>query len=142
MTALAAGAPLSRAQTIAIRVFGTFFVVAGINHFLNPDFYLRIIPPYVPFHDATNAVSGAAEIVLGLGLFAERFRRLAAWGSIALLVAVFPANIYAFQHQELIPAPPLAHLLRLPLQAVFIGLVYWGAGLGSKAPAAQHVRAR
>ena len=67
----------------------------------------------------------------GLGLLHPRTRRLAAWGLIALLVAVFPANIYLYQHQEIFPqVSPLLHLLRLPLQLVFIAWAYYAAGLG------------
>jgi uncharacterized membrane protein len=50
---------------------------------------------------------------------------LAAWGIIALLIAVFPANIYVYQHQDVLPAPPILHFLRLPLQGVFILWAYW-----------------
>jgi uncharacterized membrane protein len=65
------------------------------------------------------------EIVLGVLLLVPRFSRIAAWGIIALLIAVFPANIYAYQNQEVLPAPPLLHLLRLPLQGLFILWAYW-----------------
>ena len=59
------------------------------------------------------AVSGAIEIILGLLLIIPNSSRLAAWGVIALLIAVFPSNIHVFQHQEIVPASPLAHLTRL-----------------------------
>jgi uncharacterized membrane protein len=116
-----------------------FFVAAGILHFKNPDFYLRIMPPYIPLHLEMVYLSGVAEILLGamlvLGDVAQILlgakpvfngvQRLAAWGLILLLIAVFPANIYAYQHQELLPAPPLLHLLRLPLQGLLILWAYW-----------------
>jgi uncharacterized membrane protein len=54
-----------------------------------------------------------------------RVSRLAAWGIFALLIAVFPANIYLFQNQEILPAPPVVHLLRLPLQGLFLLWAYW-----------------
>jgi len=120
-------------RTIACHAFAIFFVVAGINHFVNPDFYLQIIPPYLPWHDAINAVSGAAEVLLGILVAIPRTRRIGGWGSIALLIAIFPANLYVYAHQELIPATPLLHLLRLPLQLVFILWVYWAAGLSESA---------
>ena len=94
-------------------------------HFVRPDFYLRIMPPYLPFHLELVYLSGVFEAALGLLLLVPRFSRLAAWGIIALLIAVFPANIYLYQHQELLPASPLVHLLRLPLQAAFIFWAYW-----------------
>ena len=70
-------------------------------------------------------ISGAFEILLGIFLLIPRLSRVAAFGIIALMLAVFPANIYLFQHQEILPAPPLVHLLRLPMQAVFILWAYW-----------------
>lgn len=100
-------------------------VVAGTMHFLNSDFLMKIMPPDLPRHRELVYFSGLCEIGLGLLLFVPRFSRLAAWGIIALLIAVFPANIYAFQHQDVIPAPPILHLLRLPLQAVLILWAYW-----------------
>lgn len=102
-----------------------FMMAAGILHFVNPDFYLKIMPDYLPWHLELVYLSGVAEFVLGAALLIPRWRRLAAWGVIALLIAVFPANIYAYQHQDLLPAPPLVHLLRLPLQLVFILWAYW-----------------
>src|SRR5580765_7187234 len=105
---------------IASYSFAIFFVVAGINHFVHPDFYLKIIPPYLPAHEAINWVSGAAEVLFGVLVAIPSTRRIGGLGAIALLVAVFPANIYIYTHQELMPAPAIAHLLRLPLQAVFI----------------------
>lgn len=94
-------------------------------HFVKPDFYLKIMPPYLPWHRELVFLSGVFEAALGLLLLVPRYSRLAAWGVIALLIAVFPANLYLFQHQDLLPASPLVHLLRLPLQAVLILWAYW-----------------
>jgi uncharacterized membrane protein len=98
---------------------------AGTMHFVRPEFYLKIMPPYLPWHLALVYLSGLFEIAFGALLLVPRFSHLAAWGIIALLIAVFPANIYLYQHQEILPAPPIVHLLRLPLQAVFILWAYW-----------------
>jgi uncharacterized membrane protein len=104
-------------------LFAVLFVVAGINHFVMPRIYLKIMPPYLPWHPKLVAWSGACEIALGVLLLVPRTSRLAAWGLIALLVAVFPANLYLYQHQEILPRiPPFLHLARLPLQGV---LIYW-----------------
>jgi uncharacterized membrane protein len=102
-------------------LFGVLFVLAGANHFRSPDVYLKIMPPYLPFHRPLVLLSGFFEIALGALLLVPQVSWLAAWGLIALLIAVFPANIYLYEHQEILPAPPLVHLLRLPLQAVLIG---------------------
>ena len=94
-------------------------------HFVKPDLYLKIMPPYLPLHLPLVYLSGFFEAALGLLLLVPRFSRLAAWSIIALPIAVFPANIYVYQHQELLPASPIVHLLRLPLQALFILWAYW-----------------
>jgi uncharacterized membrane protein len=99
-------------------------VLAGVMHFVRPDRYESIVPPYLPWPAALVAISGVCEVALGVLLVVPRTRRFAAWGLVALLVAVFPANVYLYQHQELLPAPPLLHLLRLPLQAVLIWWAY------------------
>jgi uncharacterized membrane protein len=112
-------------KTVSRYVFAMFFVAAGILHFKNPDFYLKIMPPYVPLHLEMVYLSGVAEILLGAMLMFSDVQRLAGWGLILLLLAVFPANIYAYQHQELLPAAPLLHLLRLPLQGLLILWAYW-----------------
>ena len=107
---------------------------AGTMHFVNPDFYLKIMPPYLPLHKELVFISGLCEIGLGLLLLVPRYSRFAAWGIIALLIAVFPANVYVFQNPEVIPAPPILHLLRLPLQGVFILWAYWHARPESPSP--------
>ena len=58
-------------------------------------------------------------------LLVPKLSSLAAWGMIALLIAVFPANIYLFQNPDILPAPPILHLLRLPLQGLLILWAYW-----------------
>ena len=83
------------------------------------------MPPYLPLHLELVYLSGFFEIALGLLLLVPRFSRLAAWGIVSLLIAVFPANIFLYEHQELVPASPTAHLLRLPLQGVFILWAFW-----------------
>ncbi|MBX3276632.1 MAG: DoxX family membrane protein [Acidobacteria bacterium] len=103
-----------------------FFVAAGINHFRNPEFYLRIMPPYLPWHEALNYASGFFEILLGLLVLIPRCTRFAGWGLIALLAAVFPANLHMALNPHLFPElPPMAYYIRLPFQLVFIAWVYW-----------------
>ena len=107
-------------------IFAVFFIAAGFNHFIDPAFYLRIVPPYLPWPQMLVVVSGMAEIVLGVGLLIPRLSRLAAWGLIGLLIAVFPANIHMAMHPELYPTIPESLLwLRLPLQGLLIIWAYW-----------------
>jgi uncharacterized membrane protein len=116
---------MSQIQTTFKYLLAIFMVGAGTMHIVKPDFYVKIMPSYLPLHLPLVYLSGFFEAALGLLLLVPRFSRMAAWGIIALLIAVFPANIYLYQHQELLPASPTVHLLRLPLQAVFISWAYW-----------------
>jgi uncharacterized membrane protein len=106
-------------------LFGASFILAGANHFRDPDFYLRIMPPYLPWPSALHLTAGAFEILLGVMLLIPRFQKLAAWGLIALLVAVYPANIHMAQHHELYDLPMIFHWIRLPLQFVLIAWAWW-----------------
>lgn len=114
-------------KTISLVLLSIFMTLAGVNHFIDPDFYLKIMPDYLPLHLELVYLSGVCEIAGGLGLLVPKLRRAAAWGIIALLIAIFPANIYVFQHQDVLPAPPIVHLLRLPLQGLFILWAWWHA---------------
>jgi len=111
-----------------------FMITAGIMHFVNSAFFLKVMPPYLPFHKELVLVSGAFEVLLGVLLLVPKTSRLAAWGIVALLIAVFPANLYVFQHQEILPVPPIVHLLRLPLQGVFVLWAYWHTRPTEKKP--------
>jgi uncharacterized membrane protein len=103
-----------------------FFILAGLNHFLHTDFYVRIMPPYLPRHLLLVYVSGVFEITLGAAVVVPGLTRPAAWGLIALLIAVFPANIHMALNPDLFREfNPVMLWLRLPLQAVLIAWVYW-----------------
>jgi uncharacterized membrane protein len=107
-------------------ILGVAFVLAGLNHFVNPDFYVRIMPPYLPWHLALVYLSGIAEAALGALLLVPRWSRLAAWGLVALLVAIFPANVHMAMHPEAFPGvAPLLLYVRLPLQLVLILWAWW-----------------
>lgn len=107
-------------------LLGLLFVAAGVNHFVHPDFYVRIMPPYLPWHLELVYLSGVFEIILGALLLVPSYTRLAAWGLIALLLAVFPANLHMALNSHLFPEIPAAALwLRLPLQGVLIAWAYW-----------------
>lgn len=107
-------------------LFALLFIAAGGNHFRRPAFYERMIPPALPSPSLLVAVSGIAEIALGILLLVPRTRRLAAWGIITLLVAVFPANIQMATHADQFPQfSRTALLVRLPLQLVLIGWAWF-----------------
>lgn len=106
-------------------IFGVGFVLAGALHFIKPDLYLQIMPPVFPAPLFLVYLSGFFEIVLGALLLIPKFTRVAAFGLIALLIAVFPANIYMAANAESFSAfSPAALYLRLPLQFVLIACVY------------------
>ena len=83
-----------RGFTAGLIVFAGIFVASGFLHFFHPQPYMRIIPPALPWPRALVFISGAAEILGGVGLFLRKFRRAAAYGLTLLLIAVFPANVY------------------------------------------------
>lgn len=113
---------------IILRGLGAvFFMVAGTFHFLKPELYVQIVPPYFPAPQLLVAISGIAEIAGGVGLLIPGLRRAAGWGLVALLIAVFPANVYMVQHLEQFHFAPWILWLRLPFQAVFIAWVWFVA---------------
>ena len=111
-------------ETISLWVMAILYILAGINHFINPKFYLKIIPPFLPWHKALNWISGAAEIVLGIGLLIPVYTSISAWGIILLLIAVFPANIYHFMKGYRKKKMVWILATRLPLQFLFIWWAY------------------
>lgn len=107
------------------------FAFVGAMHFLVPTFFLRIMPPWVPYPASAVALSGAAEIAGAIGLLVPAARTAAAWGLIVLLVAVFPANIHMLMEARATDAPALWQAscwLRLPLQPLLMWWV-WKAGI-------------
>lgn len=119
--------PPTLPKRLSILLLALFFIAAGLNHFINPDFYLAIMPPALPAPSLLVYISGFFEVVGGIGLLFGRVRSWAGLGLILLLLAVFPANIYMALNPALFAetAPPPALYLRLPLQFVLMAWVYW-----------------
>jgi uncharacterized membrane protein len=122
---------MSRTKRRLLWAMAAFYVLAGFNHLVNPDLYVAIIPPELPEPEWLNLVAGIAEIVLGVYVLEPRVRALAAWGLVALLVAVFPANVYVALENVGLPGGqpgtgnPLVNWARLPLQALFVAWAWW-----------------
>jgi uncharacterized membrane protein len=122
---------MSLAKRVMMWLLALFLIAGGVNHLVNPAFYLAIIPPELPDPEWLNVVSGLVEIVLGVFVLEPRVRVLAAWGIIALLIAVFPANIYvAVENVGLPTGEPgtgnaVLNWARLPFQALFILWAWW-----------------
>jgi uncharacterized membrane protein len=107
------------------------YILAGFNHLMNPAFYVAIVPPGLPEPEWLNLISGLAEIVLGVYLLEPRTRVFAAWGIIALLFAVFPANLYVAMENVGLPGgtpgtgPGALNWVRIPFQALFLVWAWW-----------------
>jgi uncharacterized membrane protein len=111
-------------------IMTVFMTVAGVMHFVNPGAYVAMMPAQLPAPLLLVQISGVAEIAGGLGLILPQTRRLAAWGLIALFVAIFPANVNMAVHHLPLDGKPVAPALlwaRLPLQLVLIAWAYWYA---------------
>lgn len=107
---------------LSLYLMAAVYLLAGFMHFRIPKFYLKITPPWVPAPEKVNWLVGAIEMLLGIGLLIPSTTKLAAWGVIALLIAVFPANLYHYQLVKRKGKNIWPTLIRLPLQAL---LIYW-----------------
>jgi uncharacterized membrane protein len=130
--------PRSWPKRIGLALLAAFFVFAGVSHFTNPDFFVAIVPEWLPGSPlAIVQLSGVAEILGGLGVLWPPTRRLAGWGLVALLIAVYPANVQMALDAERWAAagtPPWALWARLPFQFLFIGWAWWATRPDAPAP--------
>jgi len=116
----------SRLKSLSLVVQAVLYVLAGRAHFTATEFYMKIMPPYLPWHRELVYLSGVAEIVLGLALLHPATRVPAAWGIMALLVAVFPANVHHLMADGAgTGVPTWALWARLPFQGVLLAWAYW-----------------
>ena len=106
-----------------------FYISVGINHFVEPEWFIQIVPPYLSKYDLELVyISGVFEVMFGTLILFKKTRYYAAWGLILTLAAVFPANIYLFQSEEAqraIGATQEIATWRLPVQGIFILVAYW-----------------
>jgi uncharacterized membrane protein len=120
--------PRKLPRRLGLITLSLFFILAGINHFAATDFYLRLMPDYLPAHLELVYISGVFEILGGVGVLVPSVRSMAGWGLVALLIAVYPANIHMALHPELFPEFSRSALYgRLPLQFVLIAWAYWAS---------------
>ena len=112
-------------KTAFLYLMAVLYILAGLNHFRTPDFYLPMMPPYLPAPELLIFLSGVAEVLLGILLIPRKTRKLAAWGIVALLIAVFLANVYMLQTggAGFGDISKAALVARLPIQ----GLLIWWA---------------
>lgn len=120
---------MSRTKRVLLWVMGVFYVVAGVMHFTNTDFYRPLMPPYLPLHLELIYLSGIAEILCGVGVLLPATRRAAAWATILLLIAVFPANLHVALNNVPLGDNPqglgIWNWARLPFQGLFIAWAWW-----------------
>ena len=115
-------------KSFLIIISSIFYVIVGIKHFIEPEYFLSIVPPYLPYHLELVYISGLFEILFGLLILFPKYRYYGAIGLILLLVAVFPANIYLSQSkeaQEALGATQEIATWRLPIQGVLIWIAYY-----------------
>jgi uncharacterized membrane protein len=116
------------AKTICRALLAAMFIGSGFLHFVRPAPFVAIVPPYLPAARALVLISGAFEILGGVGLLVPKLRRWAGMGLVLLLLAVYPANIFMATNDVPLGqwhVPWWGHAIRLPLQFVFIALVVW-----------------
>ncbi len=103
-----------------------FYILVGFNHFQQPEWYAQIVPPPLPCKLELVYLSGFFEVLFGILILFKKFRFIIGWSLIALLVAVYPANIYlALTNGLAMQTTPLIAWGRLPFQFLFIYLAYW-----------------
>jgi uncharacterized membrane protein len=114
---------------IAVGTLSALLIASGVLHLARPEVYLPMMPLYLPAHLPLVYLSGVFEIAGGVGMLLPWTRRWAGLGVIALLIAIFPANIHIAMNDIPVSGhdvPLWGHLLRLPLQAVMIWMAWWG----------------
>lgn len=123
---------IDRARPVGRWFVAVSFVAVGVAHFVVPEPFVLIVPAYLPWHLELVYLSGAFEIAGGVGVLTPRLRRLAGWGLIALLAAVYPANINMLVNDIYLPDMPQERWLlwaRMPMQFVMAAMVLWAADI-------------
>jgi uncharacterized membrane protein len=106
-------------------VMAIIYLIAGCNHFRNPQVYVKIIPPFLPNPKLLNALVGAAEITFAILLCIDATSTMAAWGIITLLIAIFPSNVYMVINEKAgLGLPKWLLIVRLPMQLLLILWAY------------------
>lgn len=118
---------------IPLLIIALFFLIGGIAHFFFTDFFVMAMPDYLGYHKELVLISGIFELLGAIGILIPKTRFLAGCGLIALIVAVYPANINMALHPERYPDIPAMFLyIRLPLQFLFVWFVWWAIHLGKR----------
>ena len=119
---------ITHIKNISIYIMSLLYVLVGIKHFSDPNFFLKIMPEYLNYHLELVYISGFFEILFGVLLIFKKTRFFGAWGVFILLICVFPANIYLFNSEAAQIALDISKsqaLIRLPFQIPLLILAYW-----------------
>ena len=119
--------PLTRLRKIGLFALVLLFLLTGLNHFNYPDFYVSIVPPYLPLQHELAYISAGIQIIGAIALLFSKTRRIAGYALILFLIATFPINIHMVLHPENSSCDPILVYIRLPLQIIMIFWVYWAA---------------
>jgi len=123
---------MSNGKKLGLTVVFLFFLIGGVGHFVATDFFVKIVPPYIPEPRLVVLLSGVVELALAFGLFSARHRPRVGLALMVLICGVSLANIHMSMHPELFPeVPEWALTLRLVLQAGLLWLVWWSTGAKS-----------
>ena len=115
-------------KNISIYIMSLLYILIGIKHFSDPNFFLKIMPKYLNYHLELVYLSGFFEILFGVLLIFKKTRFFGAWGVFILLICVFPANIYLYNSEAAQIALDISKsqaLMRLPFQIPLLILAYW-----------------
>lgn len=127
---------MSTGKKMGLTVVFLFFLFGGVGHFVATDFFVRIVPPYIPYPRAVVWLSGVAELLLAFSLLSARLRSGAGYALLALICGVSLANIHMWLHSELFPEmPEWALTLRLLLQVGLLYLTWWSTRPAPAGPA-------
>ena len=115
-------------KNITVYIMSLLYIIVGFRHFIDPEFFIIIVPPYISCKNEVVLISGLLEIIMGVLLLFKETRKIGSWGIILLLIAVFPANIYLYLSevpQDMLGISKKQALLRIPFQIPLIILAYW-----------------
>tara|TARA_A100001234_G_C12641650_1_gene392246 strand:- start:6413 stop:6856 length:444 start_codon:yes stop_codon:yes gene_type:complete len=115
-------------KNITIYIMSFLYIIVGIKHFVDVEYFVSIVPNYISWKKEAVFISGFFEILLGILLLFHKTRKIAAWGIIMLLIAVFPANIYLYVSEiprDILNISKIDALIRMPFQIPLIVISYW-----------------
>ena len=115
-------------KLITIYFMSISYTYVGVRHFIDPDFFLAIMPNYLSMHLFFVYLTGLMEVVFGLLLAFRKTRKFASYGLIILLLIVFPANIHLVESelsQSILEVSKEQTIIRLPFQGLFLILAFW-----------------